>query len=104
MEERQRAERRERAARGDKWEPQYFEKRTEGFSVYEGERPADKLPTWVWKGPSSYAPKTVEVGAEPVAPEFRPWQYPGLAVASLGEQEDPNTPHLEEGNDDDDTK
>jgi hypothetical protein len=45
----QRAEKREREQRGDKWQPRWF-KKLEGAGVLPGECPADKVPFYQYTG------------------------------------------------------
>lgn len=114
LEERQRAERRERVNRGDLWEPRFFRKVSEGLKVYEGERPLDRLPAWIWKPENAYRPRAFNDPAAATAPaapapvEFSPWQYPDLHVeeevqgpaaegaAAAGGKEEEEVPVFEE--------
>mmetsp|Transcript_11257 Transcript_11257/g.33809 ORF Transcript_11257/g.33809 Transcript_11257/m.33809 type:complete len:452 (-) Transcript_11257:444-1799(-) len=77
LEEIQRAEKREREARGEKWTPRYF-KSTAGAKVFDIEFTEEECPLWEYAGDAFKQPRdpaTVDVAGK----DFCPWQYPELA-------------------------
>ncbi|MEW5303037.1 MAG: hypothetical protein WDW36_005769 [Sanguina aurantia] len=77
LEEMQRAEKRERIARGEQWTPKYFRK-PEQETPLTGELTADKVPFFEWN--HTYEQPTQEAGKESDidGAGFNPWQYPSI--------------------------
>lgn len=75
LEEAQRADRREREARGEQWQPRWF-KPTPGAPVFESEHPEDKCPLWEFTGEYFKQPKRPAQPDDDCGGEgFNPWQY-----------------------------
>lgn len=77
-EEQQRAEKRERERRGDKWTPRWF-RATPDAKVFDLEFTAEECPLWEFTGEAlkrSPAPKAP--ASEIAGKGFSPWQYPEL--------------------------
>eukprot|EP00894_Picocystis_sp_ML_P003409 jgi/Pico_ML_1/53926/g4391.t1 len=82
IEEKQRAERREREGNGDKWTPRWFEYDSDP-QVYDGECDLDVVQPWIWNGSfeaeerSAHQGNGVESGggAGVLGASFCPWQY-----------------------------
>lgn len=82
IEQKQRAERKEREGRGDKWTPRWFEWDSDP-SVFDGECALDLVEPWMWNG--SFRRKASsqhrrddpvsEGGGEVLGASFCPWQY-----------------------------
>jgi hypothetical protein len=79
LEEVQRAEKRERAARGEGWAPRWFRAGGDGAARYPGEYGPSECPVWEFKGDWP-APATGGDG-DCVGTGFAPWQYPDMHKA-----------------------
>lgn len=79
LEEMQRAEKRERDSKGDKWTPRWFDA-VENPALMTGELPLEKVPFWQFNGkylleaerPTGATNEMVD------GKEFCPWQYPSI--------------------------
>jgi len=75
LEEMQRAERKVREERGEKWEPKFFRKVDDGFDVLGSEPQADEFPFYEWRGVEGALVPTL--GEEKCGgAKFSPWCYP----------------------------
>lgn len=92
LEEVQRAEKKERARRGDEWKPRWFVEAGNASSdsnaaaaapLYPGEYSRKECPMWVFKGefPPDSDSDSDEV-EDCVGKGFSPWQYPEMHAAS----------------------
>ncbi|GLI60079.1 hypothetical protein VaNZ11_002110 [Volvox africanus] len=78
LEEMQRAERRERDKRSDKWTPRWFRK-VEAPQLYEGELELSKVPYWEFTGDYLKLPVAEHGTASTINGKgFCPWQYPDM--------------------------
>lgn len=78
LEEMQRAEKREREAKGDTWVPRWF-KKVEEPELIEGEPDLEKVPFYVWNGEYDKLPERgIGKHEEIEGKGFNPWQYPSI--------------------------
>lgn len=77
VEEEQRAEKREREQRGDKWTPRYFT-HTPDAPVYDLEFSAEECPLYEFNGEFFKRPKAAAPTEDIAGKDFAPWQYPEI--------------------------
>lgn len=75
LEEAQRAEKKERTARGDGWAPRWFKAAAEGAALYPGEYSRKECPMWEFGGEWPPPAAAADAGADCNGVGFKPWQY-----------------------------